>query len=292
MEPDHANREGPGQRVRPLLNVLKDYLEIVERPQEKWNLFEVWTQVSRIVESGSDSRRHWMELQRITQQIKVKLVPDSGTYDVIGALNSVLFEELGFQGNREDYYNPKNSCVASVLRNRKGIPISLSILYQELASQVGLKLLPVAMPGHFLLKCVMPLRELFIDPFNRGEILLEEGCRERLIEIYQQPIEFRPEFLQAVSKKEVVLRILMNLKLIYRQQENASLLLAVLERRIPLLGDPLPEILEQGLVKLHLEDYRGGLQDLEFFVENSSDSEVKTAVEKRLDALRLLVRGN
>jgi regulator of sirC expression with transglutaminase-like and TPR domain len=278
--------------VRRPLNALRGYLEIVERPQEEWNLFEVWSQVSRIAEPGTDFRLHRMELQRIEQQVKVELAPDSGIYDVISVLNSVLFEELGFQGNREDYYNPKNSYVASVLQNRKGIPISLSILYRELAGRVGLKLLPVAMPGHFLLKCVMPLRELFIDPFNRGEILLEEGCRERLAEIYQQPIEFRPEFLRAVSKKEVVLRILMNLKLIYRQQGNASLLLAVLERRMPLLGDPLPEILERGFIKLHLEDYRGALQDLEFFAENSSDAEVKTVVEKRLDALRLLARGN
>ncbi len=231
---------------------LQDYLNIVARPEAGWNLFELSLQLCRIVDPRLDIDSCHGILVGITSAVEDKLTPENNTYEVINTLNAVLFDELGFEGNEGDYYNPENSYMSCVLEKRKGIPISLSVLYQEVASGVGLKLLPVAMPAHFLLKCVMPWRELFIDPFNRGEILLEEGCQERLEQVYQETIEFRREFLRAVSKREVVLRMLMNLKHAYRQQVERELLLEILERRIPLLPDPLPEILERDLLKSSL----------------------------------------
>lgn len=268
---------------------LEDYLNLVARPEEGWNLFELSLQVCRIVDSRLDIDSCHGILMGITSAVADQLTPENNTYDVINTLNAVLFDELGFEGNESDYYNPENSYMSCVLEKRKGIPISLSVLYQEVASGVGLKLLPVAMPGHFLLKCVMPSRELFIDPFNRGEILLEEGCQERLEQVYPEKIEFRREFLKTVSKGEVVSRMLMNLKQVYRQQNETALLLQILERRIPLLPDPLPEILERGLVKLSQENYQGALQDLGLFVKETSDLGMRKLVEERLDAIRLLV---
>ena len=219
-------------------------------------------------------------------------MPENNTYDIINILNAVLFDSLGFDGNKDDYYNVENSYMNFVLEKRKGIPISLSVLYQKIASGVGLKLLPVAMPGHFLLKFSMPSRELFIDPFNRGEILLEDGCQERLEQVYQEVIEFKMEFLSAVSNRDVVLRMLVNLKRIYRQQDQAKLLLKILERRVPLLSDPLPEILERGLLQLSLENYNDALRDLEHFVNETPDVRMKKLVEERLGAIRLMTSGN
>ena len=100
------------------------------------------------------------------------------------------------------------------------------------------------------------------------------------------------EFLGAVSNRDVVLRMLINLKHIYRQQDQAKLLLEILERRVPLLSDPLPEILERGLLQLSLENYNYALRDLEHFVSETSDVRMKKLVEARLGAIRLMVSGN
>lgn len=271
---------------------LKDYLGIVAQPEEDWDLFELSLQICRVVDPQLDIDTYRRILLEITSLVKIKLMPENNTYDIINILNAVLFDSLGFDGNKDDYYNVENSYMNFVLEKRKGIPISLSVLYQKIASGVGLKLLPVAMPGHFLLKFSMPSRELFIDPFNRGEILLEDGCQERLEQVYQEVIEFKMEFLSAVSNRDVVLRMLVNLKRIYRQQDQAKLLLKILERRVPLLSDPLPEILERGLLQLSLENYNDALRDLEHFVNETPDVRMKKLVEERLGAIRLMTSGN
>ena len=271
---------------------LKDYLGIVAQPEGDWDLFELSLQICRVVDPQLDIDTYRRILLEITSLVKSKLMPENNTYDIINILNAVLFDSLGFDGNKDDYYNVENSYMNFVLEKRKGIPISLSVLYQKIASGVGLKLLPVAMPGHFLLKFSMPSRELFIDPFNRGEILLEDGCQERLEQVYQEVIEFKMEFLSAVSNRDVVLRMLVNLKRIYRQQDQAKLLLKILERRVPLLSDPLPEILERGLLQLSLENYNYALRDLEHFVNETPDVRMKKLVEERLGAIRLMTSGN
>jgi regulator of sirC expression with transglutaminase-like and TPR domain len=271
---------------------LKDYLGIVAQSEENWDLFELSLQICRVVNPQLDIDISRKILLEITSLVKSELRPESNTYDVINTLNAVLFDSLGFGGNKDDYYNAENSYMNFVLEKRKGIPVSLSVLYQKIASGIGLKLLPVAMPGHFLLKLSMPSRELFIDPFNRGEILLEDGCQERLEQVYQEVIEFKMEFLGAVSNRDVVLRMLVNLKRIYRQQDQAKLLLKILERRVPLLLDPLPEILERGLLQLSLENYNHALRDLEHFVSETPDVRMKKLVEERLGAIRRMASGN
>ena len=271
---------------------LKDYLRIVAQPEEDWDLFELSLQICRVVDPQLDVDTYRRILLEITSLVESELRPENNTYDTINTLNAVLFDSLGFGGNKDDYYNVENSYMHFVLEKRKGIPISLSVLYQKIASGIGLKLLPVAMPGHFLLKFSMPSRELFIDPFNRGEILLEDGCQKLLEQVYQEVIEFKMEFLGAVSNRDVVLRMLVNLKHIYRQQDQAKLLLEILERRVPLLSDPLPEILERGLLQLSLKNYNYALRDLEHFVSETPDVRMKKLVEERLGAIRLMVSGN
>jgi regulator of sirC expression with transglutaminase-like and TPR domain len=101
-----------------------------------------------------------------------------------------------------------------------------------------------------------------------------------------------PETLATASNRVVILRLLMNLKAIYRQQGNLALLLEVLERRIPLMLDPLPEILERGLTKLSLEDYGGALEDIEYYLQHAQDTSMKEVVEQQIDRIRKLARGD
>src|SRR5437899_3280203 len=135
--------------------------------------------------------------------------------DAVAALNRLLFQVEGFRGNTEDYYDPRNSFLNDVLDRRTGIPITLSLIYMEVGKRLGLSLEGVGMPGHFLVKCLPEGLEIFIDPFHQGEILLEEGCKKRLMEIYGNDFQFKRSFLDSVGKRQILSRMLTNLKGIY-----------------------------------------------------------------------------
>ncbi len=271
---------------------LDDYLGLVKGPEDEWDLFKIALQLCRVKSSNLDSDVYTERVSELRRQVEDRLAGKREAFEIINCLNDVLFQEQGFQGNAQDYYNANNSYLTFVLDRRKGIPISLAILYREVAAHFGLSLECVAMPGHFLLKYSAPFHQLFIDPFHRGEILLEQECEQRFHEVHGGQVEFDREYLNQTSNRAVVLRMLMNLKQAYRRSGNNPLLLEILDRRLPLLEEALPEILERGLVRLDLEQYPGALEDLEFFVRNSQDERVKKLIEERLPRVRLLARSN
>lgn len=264
---------------------------MVAAPESDWDAFDLALEVCRHHESSRalDVCRSCIAdlAERAAERASAA---DDDVYSLIGSINSVLFEEEGFAGNREDFYSPSNSYLTQVLETRQGIPITLSLIFRRLAEAVGLHLEYVGMPGHFLLKCRLPARELFIDAFNNGQIMLAEECRQRLEATYED-LEFRPEFLRSVTAREVVLRLLLNLKQIYRKRGENEPLVAILGRRILLVDDPLPERLERGLARAALHDFRGALDDLTFFVESTTDQELKTLIQQRLEEVRLLAAG-
>ncbi len=272
-------------------SALEDYQTLILEPEAEWNLFRLSLEIGRILVPRIDFAPHFQLVEEIHGDISSSINPDSDTYSVIEAINQTLFGEKRFSGNERDYYDAQNSMMPNVLERRKGIPITLSILYREVAHRVGLNLSCVAMPGHFLLKYRMPQREIFIDAYHRGQILLEDECCD-LMESVIGSTSRGPEALATASNSTVILRLLMNLKAIYRQQGNLALLLEVMERRIPLLSDPLPEILERGLTKLSLEHYGGALKDIEYYLEHAQDTSMKEVVKQQIDRIRRLARGD
>jgi regulator of sirC expression with transglutaminase-like and TPR domain len=131
-------------------------------------------------------------------------------------VNRYLYDELGFHGNELDYYNPCNSLLNDVIDRRTGIPITLAVIYLEIAKQIGFPMVGIGMPGHFLIRPNFEGAGIFVDVFNRGEILFVEDCRQKLMQIYQQDIPFvPPEILQPVTNRQILLRILNNLQATY-----------------------------------------------------------------------------
>lgn len=268
---------------------IDDYLKLVSPPESQWDLFKISLETCRIISPEIDFGWHYEYLERLTAAARDVCSPDGDLYSTINGINEVLFESARFSANDVDYFAPENSYMNLVLETGKGIPITLSLLYREVASRIGLRLECVAMPGHFLLKTRTPSRELFIDSFHRGQICLADECLELMQRITQTESDAAsPEFLKAASNRAVILRLLMNLKAIYRRNSANRLLLEVIERRIPILDDPLPEILERGLLKISLEDYPGALADLESFLDSTQNAEMQEVVEKQIDRIRKL----
>ena len=118
---------------------------------------------------------------------------------MLQAINKYLYDDLGFKGNKTEYYSPRNSFLNDVIEQRTGIPVTLSLVYLEIARRIGFKMVGIGMPGHFLIRPEFEEAGIFVDAFNRGEILFEQDCRERLAQVYQQPIrDIPPEFLAPI----------------------------------------------------------------------------------------------
>lgn len=216
----------------------------------------------------------------------------SNPLDAVAALSSFLFQEEGFRGNSEDYYDPRNSYLNQVLDRKLGIPITLSVLYMEVGWRLGLRLAGVGMPGHFMVK-LLGVEGVYIDPFAAGAIISEYECQERLDAIYGGELELRPEFLQAVGKKQILARMLANLKMIYMQRGELEKALDIIEMILLVEPQNSLEMRDRGLLSGRLGAYAQSIADLELYLRLAPDAEDADEMRENLKMLRqMLARMN
>ena len=205
------------------------------------------------------------------------LVPDLDPHRALPAINQVLFEEVKLRGNRDDYYDPRNSFLNDVLDRGLGIPITLSIVYMEVARRIGLNLSGVGMPGHFLLKYVAEDgKETLIDCFNRGDVLSRQDCQSRLDEIYSGEMKLRPEFLHPISRRQILTRMLNNLKTVYLSTRNFRKALAIADLVLVIYPQSAEDVKQRALLRYSLGLQRLAAEDLDEYLKmspNASDAE-------------------
>jgi len=201
-------------------------------------------------------------------------------------LNHLLFDEQGFHGNADNYYDARNSFLNDVLDRRTGIPITLSVVYLEVARRIGLKLYGVGMPGHFIVKYDDGEREIFMDPFHGGRLLTEDRCREMIAEMYNGEMKFQPAFLRAVTGKQILFRMLQNLKAIYARATDHHKMLGAVERMLLVQPDAVTEIRDRGLIYFARGQYGEARKDLEEYLRLSPLAEDAGEIKKRLTQLR------
>ncbi len=205
------------------------------------------------------------------------LVPEPDPRLAIAALNRVLFEETSLRGNREDYYDPRNSFLNDVLDRGLGIPITLSIVYMEVAKRVGFSLAGVGMPGHFLLKHYgLDGREMLIDCFNRGSVVSRQDCQNRLDEIYSGEMKLRPEFLHPISRRQILTRMLNNLKTVYLSTRNFRKALPIADLILVIYPRSAEDVKQRALLRYSMGLHRLAAEDLDQYLKlspNASDAE-------------------
>ena len=196
---------------------------------------------------------------------------------MLSALNKVLFEQANLRGNREDYYDPRNSFLNDVLDRGLGIPITLSIIYMEVARRVGLPLSGVGMPGHFLLKHYgTDGQERLIDCFNRGDIVSRQDCQMRLDEIYSGEMKLRPEFLHPISRRQILTRMLNNLKTVYLSTRNFRKALPVADLILVLYPQSADDLKQRALLRYSMGLHGLAAEDLNQYLKvspNASDAD-------------------
>ena len=233
-----------------------------------------------------DIGQHLMHLDRMAERVNEAAGAEEGDYRRLACVDYVLFKQEGFKGNEEDYYDPENSFLNRVMVRRRGIPITLSVLYMEVARRVGLEVRGVGFPGHFLVKTVCDGQEIFVDPFHGGSILSQSDLQELLDKLYGGRLEVQPEYVSAVSNKQIVQRMLNNIKLIYANRQDPKRCLRVVEQLVILNPDDAEQLRDRGLLRLRLEDGAGALTDLERFLELAPDSGSAATVKEQIKRIR------
>lgn len=208
----------------------------------------------------------------------IDLTRDRSTLSCVKAVNEHLFGELHFVGNRDRYEDPRNSCLNEVLDRRTGIPITLSVVYMEIARRAGLQVDGINFPGHFLVRCPeaggQRGRGLIIDPFHGGALLSEHDCRVLLQRHVGAEVAFSKSLLAPTTRPQIIVRMLLNLKRIYVHMRSFPQARDVTELLLAMTPSALSELRDRGLLAYHLNDVTGALRDLQTYLKLTSMSEM------------------
>jgi regulator of sirC expression with transglutaminase-like and TPR domain len=204
----------------------------------------------------------------------------------VDTLNRFLFNELGFAGNRDQYDDPRNSCLNEVLDRRTGIPITLSLVYIEVARRAGIRAEGVNFPGHFLVRVLQDLHTddpgdgLLVDPFHGGAILDEQDCRLLLHRHMGEEAAWAPELLARATRRQILVRMLLNLKRLYVKWRSFPQARAITDLLLALSPSAVTELRDRGLLAYHMNDFPAALRDLEQYLKLSKMTEADEDLKK------------
>ncbi|WP_055073731.1 SirB1 family protein [Pseudanabaena sp. 'Roaring Creek'] len=211
---------------------------------------------------------HYREIfDRMVGDLQPRLAEIRYPLKVLQEINRYLFDELEFSGNERDYYDPRNSFITDVLERRLGIPLTLSLVYMLVAHRLGFPMDGISFPGHFIIRPQHPDLDLFIDPYNKGEILFPEDCAAKLTQLYGYEIPLQSEYLEPVNIRRILDRLLNNLKLIYLRRREPTKALAAIERSLMLNPDVPTQWRDRGLICYQLDRYTEARIDLESYLQ-------------------------
>ena len=233
------------------------------------------------------------DVDQLLARLKRRLPSDAPALQRLRLLNQFFFRDLSFGGNLNDYYDPDNSYINAVLKTRRGIPITLAVLWLELASGLGLQANGVAFPGHFMVKVNLPKGQVVMDPFT-GQSLSREELSERL-----EPLRHRSGladdfevpmglYLQAAAPREIIARMLRNLKEIHQSQQDWARLIAVLDRLVLVNPRSWPDYRDRGLAWAAQGQPRRALSDLEIYLAHAFDALDRQAILERVAEIQQL----
>ncbi len=268
-----------------------DYFAMLVDSDADFALFEAAVSLAQDDYPEVDLQTVLAEVDQLLARIQRRIPVDAGALQKLRILNQFFFNDLKFGGNANDYYDPDNSYIHLLLCTRRGIPISLAILWMELAQGLGLSVWGIGFPGHFMVKVNLPMGQAVIDPLTGRslgredlvELLAPFRRRSGLPDEFEAPLEL---FLQALPPRGILTRMLHNLKEIHKSQDDWSRLLAVQERLIVLLPESWPEYRDRGLTHAALGNNAQAVADLECYLVHADDAMEIDAIAERVDALR------
>ncbi len=242
---------------------------------------------ARIESPQLDIEHYVHRVEEMAQRVAASIEDPDDPVACIAALNRVLFQEEMFLGNVVNYYDPRNSFVNDVLDRHLGIPISLSLLYMEVGRRAGFPLFGVGMPGHFLVKHYdVSGRSFLIDAFEHGSIVTEDDCRKKVNDIYAGQIALQPHFLLTVTRRQMLTRMLNNLRTVYLSQRNFRRAVQVVDLILAIYPRSPEDVKQRAALRYNLGDNSGALADFEEYIKMAPDASDAEEVRQTALALR------
>jgi len=275
---------------------LEPFARLIAREDSRIELARACLMIAQDAYPELDVERYLGEIERMAMRLRGRVPQTGGGEERVVALNQFLYEDLGFWGNTDDYYDPRNSYLNEVIERKTGIPITMSILYMEVGRRIGLPLEGVSFPGHFLVRLKLRGGMLVLDPFSGGAPQSEEELRSRVKRVIPDgvaddlPAAELPldQFLEPATNRQILSRVLRNLKGIYRESDKPERMLDVLNRMLLVTPDASAELRDRGYVYQRLECYRAAFKDLTDYAEREPDAPDLDEVRSRLMELSAL----
>jgi regulator of sirC expression with transglutaminase-like and TPR domain len=209
--------------------------------------------------------------------------------DALGRLHRLreyLFEELGFSGDRKDYFDPRNSHLNEVLNRRLGIPITLSLVLIEVGRRLDLEMEGIGLPGHFITGARIAGEQVLLDPFNRGALLTTESCRELVSHALGRPVRLAPEHFAPVGNRQFLTRMLANLKGVYWRREAWDQVVRVIDRLLVLNPASAGERRDRGAAWSNMGRLERGVADWEQYLTDFPNAADHEQVRNQLRRVR------
>ena len=246
--------------------LLSSFSEVTDRPDHEIDVARAAMLLSISEYPDLSIDREMFMFQRLAGDISSRLLDDDDPLYCMNTLSEALFDEVGFKGNTENYYDPRNSYLNEVLARRIGIPITLAVVYMEVGRRLKVPLVGIGMPGHFLVRH-LAIDNLFVDPFHGGYLLSEDECRELLEERVPGSPKWDRSLLKQVSNREIIARIIRNLKSIYMAEEDYVRALDVSEFALALEPHSATNRRDRGIVHYQLGHSAEALDDLVYYLD-------------------------
>ena len=273
-----------------------EYFASLVRQDDSIPLFESALTLGQDFYPEMDFGEQEVELDNLALKLRDRMPQDASQIQKLRMLNHFFFQEMAFAGNINNYYDPDNSYLHRVIATRRGIPISLAVVFIELAQQIGLDMKGVSFPGHFLMKLSVQSGEIVLDPMN-GSSLSREELEERLEPYLERQQEQEDDdelplaaYLRAAHPREILARMLRNLKAIFMESQRWQQVLDVQERLVILLPEEVTERRDRGLARANLGLAQAALEDLEAYLALRPHADDAESLRDMLPDLREALR--
>ncbi len=277
------------ERAASLSNITR-FARVVDQPESSLDLGEAALLIAEDAHPGLDIAGYLKRLDELAEPLRDRVRPRTSLWERVQTLNGHLFGELGFRGNVEDYYDPRNSYLNEVLDRRLGIPITLSVLYIEAARRIGLTVVGIGLPGHFIVEARRDTSSVLLDPFQGGEALTLEDCERLVQDVYGSSVPFSEEQLAPVRKRQILTRMLNNLKKNYLAEDDPGRAWPVVEKMLYLDPDSALDHRDRGLLAYRMNRFAEARSDLRFYLERCPDAPDRVAIRASLSAIEAILQ--
>lgn len=270
------------------VNLGPAWLGMLQQPQEQWDLCHAALLIAAQLQPELDVQHYEQQLEAMAKAVRGRITEGMDARRRIHEINTYIYDESGFTGDKQDYYLPDNCLLDKVLERRRGIPITLAAIYLKLATSAGLDAYGIGFPGHYLVGVYAGQEQIVLDPFEHGHVLERGQLRNMLQQMMQTSVDesMLEKNLQPASNADTVVRMLRNLKQIYIEAQTVDLALSCIEMIFSIVPEAPDELRDRGMIYQHIEYSQGAIHDLTQYLKLVPDAEERSVIEALLDSLQ------